>query len=411
MMDRNETPDTSATSPATRSPRHIAQRTPRTPASAPASIPASASAHASGIKGISASVTPSPAKNKVTGKPGGTSSLSGSSTPTDSTTPAYPESIVLAASSKSTAKLQLSDMQPIDTKTLERIKSLEISLQQHKDSEEQFRKRIQAARHDLVTSKEHHEHTMQVKTQTLRNLKRALDKLQHQSLHNSGRLQELWDMTRTFNDNLTKKENAIMEHKQRFAELKRYRDEILKEKQETEAEELEKIRAEKRALERELDECMEMIIDFQNCLVAMDNTFTADQVQALKDRAREQDERSAQLEAMIAEARSEMSEKTAEDLISLFEDIYERRIRAVTEELQEALRHAEKMERKRDQEANVAMEEYLKMNQLSVEAEEKASREEFKLLTKKEELAELNSTLQALKDQIHQIGHPPTVKI
>jgi hypothetical protein len=65
--------------------------------------------------------------------------------------------------------------------------------------------------------------------------------------------------------------------------------------------------------------------------------------------------------------------------------------------------------RQRDQEANAALEEYLRLNQLSVEAEESASREEFNLLAEREKLAELESSLEALKLELIQHRETATV--
>jgi hypothetical protein len=61
--------------------------------------------------------------------------------------------------------------------------------------------------------------------------------------------------------------------------------------------------------------------------------------------------------------------------------------------------------RKRDQEANAVLEEYLRVNQRSIEAEEMASREEFSLLMEKEELGGLRLTLEALRMDLAQHQH------
>lgn len=121
----------------------------------------------------------------------------------------------------------------------------------------------------------------------------------------------------------------------------------------------------------------------------------------------------------------------------MFGKVYERRVGSHTADLEEELKHAEKIERychsplprtdnpclvmagcvnyfgltrvscihvhrKRDQETNAALEEYVRVNQLSVEAEEKASREEFSLLMERKELEELKLTLRALTMDLQQ---------
>jgi len=71
--------------------------------------------------------------------------------------------------------------------------------------------------------------------------------------------------------------------------------------------------------------------------------------------------------------------------------------------------HSSTSLRQREQEANTALEEYIRLNQLSIEAEESASREEFNLLAEREKLAELESSLQSLRLELSQRHETGTV--
>ncbi|KAF9138195.1 hypothetical protein BGX30_009438 [Mortierella sp. GBA39] len=406
----DRTPDNTSRRITTESPRNPSQQTPKTPTSARVkTTPTSRGTTPS-------SALPSPHLvnlNRGTNNNNPNDKNCSSNTPkdkqgkrdvTDSTTPAYPDSTTLLNRSTSSAKIQLSDMQPVETKVVERIKNLEISIEQHRASHDQLEQITQSLQQELTAVKEKHEAVVQVADARTRELKSAMDELQETSLSNSGRLQELWELVRQLSEDLASKEGQLVEIQNRIEDLKQNREEILQDREETEREPLEITQMEKAKLLVEYEEIQGIE---QSCVEIMEElkrSFSPEEIEKKRAKVMENEDRIAQLEGMTAESKtsSMIDERNADELILQFDKVYERRIRSHTHEFEGLEHQAMELEKQRDREANAALEEYLRLNQLSVEAEESASREEFNLLAEREKLAELESTLEALKLELVQ---------
>ncbi|KAF8933263.1 hypothetical protein BGZ58_006482 [Dissophora ornata] len=419
-MDNDKTPTRtpSRSSHASESPRQQPQQTPRTPTTARTRTTSIGRATP-----YSGGASPSPS-TKISASRGSTgsnaSSISDTSTiqhgtstteETNTTTPVYSESTTLISSTTSNSKLQLSDMQPVDARILDRIKSLEISIKQHRDSEEQLKRNLHGTREEAATEKECHDQVMKLGEARLRILSRMIDHLQAQILKNSGKLQEHWKVSRELHDDLSGRENELIEIKNQFQELQRHREEILRDKEESEKELQRAHDEEKDRLISELEELAEMKQECSETSVELKGNFGLGTVEAMKQSIQERKERIMDLERMLSESKSVVmvDEVKADELVQLFDKVHERRIQSHTEDLEQALQSAKTIESIRDKEANEALEEYLHINQLSIEAEEKASREEFSLLTEQEELSELESTLRSLKMELSQRLQTATV--
>ncbi|KAF9916391.1 hypothetical protein FBU30_001423 [Linnemannia zychae] len=360
--------------------------TPTTPTS---SLPSPHSIH--GSRGVSANNTPKDKQSKHD--------------EAESTTPVYPDSTTLLNRSASNAKIQLSDIQPIETKTVDRIKYLEISIEQHRASQRQLDQLLDSLQEDVANVKRKHEAALQATDARTRELKSSMDQLQETSLTNSGRLQELWELVRQLSEDLADKESQLIETQNRIDDLKQSREEILQDREETEREPLEIIRMEKAKLLVEYEEIQEIE---QSCVEIMEElkkTFSTEEIESKRAKVMENDERIAQLESTIADnKRSTMiDERNADELVLMFEKVFERRIRSHAQEFETIEQQAMKIEKLRDHEANAALEEYIRLNQLAVEAEENASREEFKLLAEREKLAELETSLRDLRLKLNQL--------
>ncbi|KAG0283206.1 hypothetical protein BGZ96_012420 [Linnemannia gamsii] len=395
-------------------PRNPSQQTPKTPTTARAkTIPTSRGTTPS-------SALPSPHLANLTRGANNNDKNSTNNTPndrqskrdeTDSTTPAYPDSTTLLNRSTSNAKIQLSDMQPVETKVVERIKNLEISIDQHRASHDQLEQLIQSLHQDLASVKEKHEAVVQVADARSRELKSSMDELQETSLANSGRLQELWELVRQLSEDLAGKESQLVEIQNRIGELRQSREEILQDREETEREALEITRVEKAKLLVEYEEIQGIEQSCVDIMEELKKSFSSEEIESKRAKFMENEDRIAQLESMIAENKtsSMIDERNADELILQFDKVFARRIRSHTQEFEVIEHQAMEQEKQRDQEANAALEEYLRLNQLSVEAEESASREEFNLLAEREKLAELESSLEALKLELIQRRKTATV--
>ncbi|KAG0006608.1 hypothetical protein BGZ65_006105 [Modicella reniformis] len=327
----------------------------------------------------------------------------------DTTTPVYPESSILKANAISNAKLQLSDIRPVDTQILERIKNLEISLDQHRDSERQFKRNITSMQQDLVTAKEKHEQSTLEGRTHLDASRHKMEELNALYQENKNRIQELYETTQELYEDRAAKEAKLEDIENQYEELKRNKERILQEREETEREGVEYLQERNEELRSEQVNFRSVNQESQD-EVGMQRDYGPEGLDLLKQMHQEYDDEIAKLEALVAEPENALmtEDKIAHDLIHLFRKVYVRRINSHTEDLEEELGNAEKTERQLDHEANDALEEYLSMNRLSVEAEEKASREEFRLLTASEELEKLKSTLQSLGMELEQRQHTTT---
>ncbi|KAF9121581.1 hypothetical protein BGW39_010418 [Mortierella sp. 14UC] len=401
----DRTPENTSTRITAESPRNPSQKTPRTPTSARIKTTPTS-------RGVTpSSAIPSPHLANLNRGVGERTSATnapkdkhGKRDESDSTTPAYPDSLTLLNRSTSNAKIQLSDIQPVESKVVERIKNLEISIEQHRASHDQLEQLILSLRQDLRAVKEKHEAVVEVADARIRELKNAMDQLQETSLANSGRLQELWELVRQMSENLASKESQLIEIQNGIEELKQLREEILQDREDTQRVPLERTRVEKAKLLVEYEEIQKIEQSCVEIMEELQKSFSSEEIEIKQAEVMANDDRIAHLESLITENKSSamIDERNADELILMFDKVYERRIRSHTHELEVVEQQALELEKRRDQEANAALEEYIRLNQLSVEAEENASREEFNLLAEREKLSELESCLQVLKLELSQ---------
>ncbi|KAG0221581.1 hypothetical protein BGX31_009729 [Mortierella sp. GBA43] len=315
------------------------------------------------------------------------------------TTPVYPESSVLRASGTSNAKLHLSDIQPIDRQILERIKDREISLDQHRDTADKLQDDILATQQKLDMAKGKHEQQMEADMTRLTSLRYNIQDLNTQYQKNDNMTKELLEAVEKLEKDHGEKDAKLAHIMDDYMEMVEDRARILQERDETDKEGLEYIRKTRGGLMEDYRTIARTTQTASQVSEQLLRKYGPEKVEALKDQVRHNEERIAELLALVDESENAMKseEMIAEDLKLKFEKVYDRRTRSHTEELEEKLKHAEKIEKKRNQEANAALDEFLRVNQLAAEAEEKASREEFNILVAKEELDELKLTLQALR--------------
>ena len=200
---------------------------------------------------------------------------------------------------------------------MERIKSLEISLEQHRDSERQFQRNIVSTQQDLARAEELHEQHMEAGKDQLWSLKRKIKELNAQSAKHNTRIQELWTLVQDLDEDCRAKEAKVAEIKDEYKELMEQRAKILQEREETEKDALEFVRVEKEKLQKEY-------VDIRNAKEAVSQKseqkykdFGPEMVQSLKERIQEGKERIAKLEAMVKEAKIALMEKenVADDLV------------------------------------------------------------------------------------------------
>lgn len=233
------------------------------------------------------------------------------------TTPVYPESSVLKASSTSSAKLQLSDIRPVDIRILERIKNLEISLEQHRDSEGQFQRNILSTQQDLARAKEQHEKHMQASKAQLQTLRRKVEELNAQSQENNNRIQELLVIVKELDKDRGGKEAKLAEIKDEIKEMMEHKEKILREREETEKEGLEYVRKKKEELLKEYLDILKTNRTVDQYSDQLLRDYGPEKVEALREQVRAKDARITELMALVEESESTLmvEEKIADDLV------------------------------------------------------------------------------------------------
>ncbi|KAF9435174.1 hypothetical protein BGZ76_006756 [Entomortierella beljakovae] len=333
----------------------------------------------------------------------GTPTLSIARDEPNSTTPAYPESSFLANRAASN-KIQLSDTEPLDPETMERIKNLEISIQHHQKSEESLLNKISLLKQEYVTSKEHHDQLIHTGNLKLQSIDRKMAKLQSESLNSSAEQQELWKKVDELDSRLKEVENEVSEQKRNFIELKEHKESILRERDETEIVAIANSKKNIKNNQIEYDQMVGILTEARNVEENLEESFGDGKVSELRAKVKEKNERIFQLQAARDESKSSMmvEEKIADELVNLFEMIYTRRIRSQEEELQGSLHKAKEEESKRAIEVMTAAKEDEQLRPLLKEMEDKASREEYDLMIDQEELRELELELESLKLKLFQ---------
>jgi len=208
-------------------------------------------------------------------------------------------------------------MQPVETKVVERIKNLEISIEQHRASHDQLEQITQSLQQELTAVKEKHEAVVQVADARTRELKSAMDELQETSLANSGRLQELWELVRQLSEDLASKEGQLVEIQNRIEDLKQNREEILQDREETEREPLEITQMEKAKLLVEYEEIQGIEQSCVEIIEELKRSFSPEEIEKKRAKVMENEDRIAQLESMTAESKTSfmIDERNADELV------------------------------------------------------------------------------------------------
>ncbi|KAF8950565.1 hypothetical protein BGZ46_004436 [Entomortierella lignicola] len=334
------------------------------------------------------------------------SSRSNTGTPTlplkdesNSTTPVYPDSTTLVNSNTSNEKLHLSDMQPVDPKVLERIKNLEISIKQHRDTEIQKTKNIKTTRQEYINAKEKHNLVMQSGNSQLEQIRSDYQVLQDQSFLYSGIQQGLWPKLEKLQGKLDANENQVLEIRQEYLTGKAHRDKILKEREETNAVKKEDLERKITMYQAECESSLDTTEQVLKELEGIKKLGDSEEIERLRRKIREKDEMILKLKVAKAQFRSAsmVEEKNADELINLFEMVYARRTRSHKEEFDAILRKAKDEESKRAIEVEEAFLEKSTLEPLLKEIEDKTVHEEFKLMIEKEEQKKLEDELRSLK--------------
>ncbi|KAG0198726.1 hypothetical protein BGX28_007866 [Mortierella sp. GBA30] len=373
------TPDRTTRLPLSDTSRQYTQRTPKTPSSAR-------------IKTVS--------KNRITSSPGTTPS---SVYIVDSTTPVYHDSAALHTNYN--PKLQLADMQPINAKVLERIKSLEISVKQHRDVEEQLRRTLHSKRQEHDALKEQHAKTAESWETKLADIRSRKEQLRDLLIENTDQMQDLMELSLRLEKDLSENSELKASLVDEITDMNERRDEIIQDREETELEAIEHLQTEKWRLGTELEELDGMLEGSREISKQMENTWGKDAVEGLQAELRE-------LRELIAVKQADLDQKTrsmtidednAAELMLKFEKVSERRIRELRNENAAAIHHAEETEKQRKQDADAAEKEYKRVNEIAAAKEEMASEKEWDLLLQKQEGKELTSTLMSLESKINQL--------
>ncbi|KAF8944327.1 hypothetical protein BGZ52_010676 [Haplosporangium bisporale] len=178
-----------------------------------------------------------------------------------------------------------------------------------------------------------------------------------------------------------------------MVEMEQEKEQIRELQRDTDRDKIEELQAEKAKLQMELTECHGVLQDCMLCNDELEQTYRPEAIERLKEIFAQREEKVLQLENSLAEKKMIM-QRDPEDLLIVSKLAADRKIKALQEEYDQERKHAAENERRKENDAEAALEEYILKNQTSVEIEEKTSEAEFNLLKDREELEQLQSTRQ-----------------
>ncbi|CAO3573341.1 unnamed protein product [Mortierella alpina] len=398
-MERDNESHHDKTPDRTTRPQHT-QRTPKTPSS---------SRLRTGSKNR---VTPSPAMHSFSqGRSSqGSSERHTPASPSnpeapDSTTPAYPTSTTLLKDTTSSASLHLSDIQPVNTDVLERIKSLEISLKQHRDVEEQLRRTLQSTRQEHTALKEQRASAAKAWEAKQDAKKDEKDMLLAEMQQMTGDIDNWKELSTRWKQDLLRKADEKADLERKFREQDENKINILRDREESERKDLRTETRSERKLRKEYEDTLRLVDETSEISAAMEREFGRNAIRQKKNELKKLDRIIAKLETQVAEKKRsmEIDETNAAELDLLLEKVVERRIRVLRNDQEEALHHAEEIEKKRKQQADAASKEYERLDELWTTLAQQASMEEYMLIEERDEVDKLDQTLQSLKSKIAEL--------
>ncbi|KAF9317117.1 hypothetical protein BG003_001163 [Podila horticola] len=300
----------------------------------------------------------------------------------ESTTPSYKESSVFNATPTSR-----------DYDVLEKTKTLEISIKQHLDIVNKLKEDIESRKKDAETEQSQFEGRMLELQEALQDVKLKTKQSHQRILANSEELQRRKDLQMEQQDALEYKNLQVLKLHERMVEMEQEKEQIRELQRDTDQDKIEELQAEKAKLQKELAECHEVLQECMICNDQLEQTYRPEAIERLKEIFAQREEKVLQLENSLAEKKM-ITQRDPEDLLIVSKLAADRKIKALQEEYDQERKHTSENERRKEREAEAALEEYILKNQTSVEIEEKTSEAEFNLLKEREELEKFQSTRQ-----------------
>ncbi|KFH68546.1 hypothetical protein MVEG_05359 [Podila verticillata NRRL 6337] len=320
-----------------------------------------------------------PGSRSVTSTPGTASTLHD---PPESTTPSFTESSMFKSLPSSG-----------DHVMVEKTKTLNISIQQHLDIVNKLKEDIESRKRQVESEQSQFEGRMLELQEALQDVKLKTKQSHHRILANSEELQRRKDMQLDQQDAIEHKNLQMLKLHERMVEMEQEKEQIRELQRDTDRDKIEELQAEKAKLQMELTECHGVLQDCMLCNDELEQTYRPEAIERLKEIFAQREEKVLQLENSLAEKKMIM-QRDPEDLLIVSKLAADRKIKALQEEYDQERKHAAENERRKENDAEAALEEYILKNQTSVEIEEKTSEAEFNLLKDREELEQLQSTRQ-----------------
>ncbi|KAG0027817.1 hypothetical protein BGZ81_005271 [Podila clonocystis] len=301
--------------------------------------------------------------------------------PLESTTPNYKDSSTFKGTPSS------------GDDVLEKIKTFEISIKQHLDIVSKLKEDIESRKDDAETEQLQFEGRMLELQEALQDVKLKTKQSQQRILANNEELQRREDLLTRQQDALEYKNLQMLKLHERMVEMEQEKEQIRELQRDTDRDKIEELQAEKDKLQKELAECHEVLQECMICNDQLEQTYRPEAIERLKEIFAQREEKVLQLENSLAEKKM-ITQRDPEDLLIVSKLAADRKIKALQEEYDQERKHAAESERRIENKAEAALEEYILKNQTSVEIEEKTSEAEFKLLKDREELENLHSSRQ-----------------
>lgn len=206
----------------------------------------------------------------------------------------------------------------MNTDVLERIKSLEISLKQHRDVEEQLRRTLQSTRQEHNAFKQKRASAVE-SWEAKQEAKMSEKNLLQAEMHRvAGEINNWKELATKWKQDLSEKAREKAALEATFREQIENRANIIQDRDATEAKDLQHLVRTERNLKKEHKSNQDLIKDASKVSVALDETFSRRAIKEQEKELKKLDRLIAELEAQIDEKKRsmEIDETNAAELVS-----------------------------------------------------------------------------------------------
>ncbi|KAF9408925.1 hypothetical protein BGZ94_002148, partial [Podila epigama] len=323
----------------------------------------------------------------------GTPSKSYTSTPFTGSSPHDPPSAESTPGQRTPSLIHVhrTSLSNVDKTLHENISTLESSVKHHIELANKLKADIDAKKQEAETEQSQFEDRMEELREALQDVKLKTKQSHHRILTNNEELQRRRDLILKQEEGLMAKNRKAEELHERMITMEQEKEQIRELQRETDGPKIEELKASKERAQKELADCYALLQENVEYSAQLEKTYRPEEIERLRGVFAEREAQVIELEKALAEKKM-ITQRDPEDLLIVSRLAAERKIKALQEEYDQERKHAVDNERLKEEETEMALEEYILKNQTAVEIEEETSQEEYNLLKDREELDKLQES-------------------